>query len=429
MDKPLIKHYLRPEALALLGLLLVMVGLPLSKYLLSISPAIIGVAAIWYMIQERGTPNLKLQPYVWPLVGLFVLCWISGLYSDNIPMWEKNMREKVILAGLPLAIAILPPFSRKGYYYIYYCFILAISLTALLSLYFYILDYESVTLSIEKNKAVDIVGNMHHSYFGLLQAFSVLLGFDLLRRNAPVHSPIEQKILWILIPINFVLLHLFASRTGMICFYAGAGVYLLHSLVYSSKKGILLAVIALLLLIPVLSYYAIPSFKNRVNVTRWDLEQYFIEDRDLSQKSFSQRLVVWEASWNIFKTSPIYGIGISDVEDELLNRAELDQLRVNSSSKLDSPHNEYLEYLIGYGLVGFLLLLITCIFPLLNIRPGFGVLYAFIAVWMAAMVFESILERIIGISFVCTFLMTLPLFNHTNKTQEDQNPPDHNCFP
>ena len=429
MEKPFIKHYLKPEALALFGLLLIMVGLPLSKFLLTISPFIIGAAAFWYLIQEKGKTFLSSRPYVWPLVALFLLLLISGLYTENRVSWERDMKEKVILAGLSLSLAILPSFSRKGYYLIYYIFILAISLTALLSLYFYLLDYENVNVSIGQNKTVDIVGNMHHSYFGFLQAFSILLGFDLYSRKKPIYKKVEQKVLLVLIGINFILLHLFASRTGMICFYAGSGAYLIYQLINSSKKGALIAILGALILLPIISYYTIPSFQNRVNVTRWDLEQYFIEDRDLGDKSFSQRLLVWESSWNIFKDSPVYGIGLADVEDELAKRAELDQIRVKTAKKLNTPHNEYLEYLVAYGLVGFLLLIVTCIFPLLVIRPGFGMLYAFIAVWMASMVFESILERIVGISFICTFLMTLPLFNQINETQEDLTPPDFNYFP
>jgi len=429
MEKPVLSSYFRPEAIGLLGLLLLMAGLPLSKFLLSISPALTGLGAIWYLLKTRDFAPLKSRPYVWPLVLLFVLCLLSVFYTENMQSWGKDVKEKLILAGLPLSLAILPAFSRKGYYYIYYCFILSISITALLSFYFYLLDYETVTLSIEKNKAVDIIGRMHHSYFGFMQAFSILLGFDLWRRKEPLYFKWEQALLLILIISNFLLLHLFASRTGMICFYTGTAIYLGYYLFHGSKKRIVLAIAGVLVLIPVLSYQLVPSFKNRVNVTKWDLEQYFIEDRDLSDKSFSQRLLVWESSWNIFKTSPIIGIGIGDVEDELLNRAKQDQIRVQSSAKLNSPHNEYLEYLVAYGLVGFLLLLLSCTFPLLKIRPGFAILYAFIAIWMAAMVFESILERLVGISFVCTFLMTLPLFNQTNKTQEEKNPPDPNYFP
>lgn len=429
MKKTLVSTYLRPEALAFLGLMLIMVGMPLSKFFLSISPGIIGAAALWHLIEQKGQNRLKQQPYAWLLAALFFLCLISGLYTENMGSWIRDLKEKVILGGLALSLAILPIFSRRGYYYLYYLFILAISVTAALSLYFYLLDYDHVNLSIEQNKAVDIVGNMHHSYFGLLQAFSILLGLDLFLRKRPIHSQLEQKMLLALSLFNFLSLHLFASRTGMLSLYAGLFAYLLYYLLNSQRKVILYGLLAALLLLPIIAYYSVPSFKNRVDVTKWDLEQYFIEDRDLSEKSFSQRLLIWESSWNLFKSSPLIGIGLADVEDELKKRSKTDQNRINQDFLLKSPHNQYLEYLAAYGLVGFLLLLLCCIFPLLNIRPGFAVLYAFIAMWMAAMMFESILERVVGISFVCTFLLTLPLFNQNHTIQNQDSPFQQNHFP
>ncbi|MEM6806396.1 MAG: O-antigen ligase family protein, partial [Bacteroidota bacterium] len=354
MKKKLASAYLRPDALAFLGLMLIMVGMPLSKFFLSISPGIIGAAALWHLIKNRGQNRLKEQAYAWLLAALFFLCLISGLYTENTGSWIRDVKEKVIIAGLALSLAILPKLSRKGYYYLYYLFILAISVTAALSLYFYLLDYNQINLSIEQNKAVDIVGNMHHSYFGLLQAFSIVLALDLFIRKKPIHATVEQKLLIIFSLFNFLTLHLFASRTGMLSLYAGLFAYLIFFLFASKNKGLLIGLLSCLLLLPVIAYYSIPSFKNRVNVTKWDLEQYFIEDRDLSEKSFSQRLLIWESSWKLFKTSPLIGIGLADVEDELKSRSKTDQKRINQDFSLKSPHNQYLEYLAAYGLVGFL---------------------------------------------------------------------------
>lgn len=416
MKNKVLSKYLKPESALVLGLLCLVVGMPLSKFLLSISPGIIGAAALWQLIQQKGKNNLSGQPYAWLLASLFFILLLSGLYTENLDVWIKDLKEKVILGGLPLAIAILPALSRKQYLLVYYCFILAVSLTALLSLYFYILDYETITRSIEQNKTVDIIGRMHHSYFGLLQAFSIILAVDLGRRKEQIFAKVEVKLLFLFAAINFLTIHLFASRTGLACLYAGTFAYLIFNLFTSSNKKLAVLILLGMLALPVLSYYTVPSFKNRVDVSRWDLQQYFIEDRDLSEKSFSQRLLVWKSSWNIFQSSPIIGIGLSDVEDELKRRAEEDQNRINQEFLLKSPHNQYLEYLAAYGLVGFLLLLCNCIFPLLYIRPGIAVFYAFISMWMTAMMFESILERVVGISFVCTFLITLPLFYQTNKS-------------
>ncbi|MEM8892057.1 MAG: hypothetical protein AAGD28_29030, partial [Bacteroidota bacterium] len=106
-DKALSK-YLKPESALVLGLLCLVVGMPLSKFLLSISPGIIGAAALWQLIQQKGKNNLKGQPYAWLLASLFFILIISGLYTENLNVWVKDLKEKVILGGLPLAIAILP---------------------------------------------------------------------------------------------------------------------------------------------------------------------------------------------------------------------------------------------------------------------------------------------------------------------------------
>ena len=399
--------YLKPINLAWFGVLITMAALSCSKALLSISAGVIGFAGAWYLLSQRSVKGWFSRPYIGWIAALFLLSVIAGLYTENMERWVIDMKGKVLLAGLPLALGILPSFSRKQYYLLFFTFILSTSIVAFISLVYYLADYAAINAAIEKNKVVDIAGSISHIYFGLLQAVAVLLGVFLIIKKQYFRYPQERIFLAVLTLFNIATLHLFASRTGMLALYMGLFVVALVYLFRKKDKGLGMGLTLAILILPMISYFTIPSFQNRVNVTLWDLGEFQIDGHDLTEKSLSQRFLVWQSSWKIFQESPLIGIGPGDIEDALASRSEVDQKRSKAYSRLFTPHNQYIEFLAGLGLLGFSLLVIACIFPLFT--TNFSILLlAFITMFMSGMVFESLLERQIGITCFAVFMILLP---------------------
>ena len=402
-------NYLKPVNVAWFGVLVMMAALSCSKALLSLSVGLIGFAGAWSLIDQRSVKGWLSRPHIGWIAALFLLAVLAGLYTENMERWVSDMKGKVILAGLPLALGLLPSFSRKQYYLLFFTFILSTSVVALISLVYYLGDYATINASIEKNKVVDIVGSISHIYFGLLQAISVILGVFLIIKKQFYRLEWEKHLLTALTLFNIITLHLFASRTGILALYLGLLVVAIIYLFRKKDKRLGIALGLGILILPLISYFTIPSFQSRVDVTLWDLGEFQIEGHDLTEKSLSQRFLVWKSTWNIFKESPIIGIGPGDIEDALTARSEVDQKRSKAYSRLFTPHNQYLEFLAGLGLLGFGFLAFACLFPLFS--TNFSILLlAFVAMFMSGMVFESLLERQIGITCFAVFMVLIPDF-------------------
>ncbi|MCB0835604.1 MAG: O-antigen ligase family protein [Bacteroidetes bacterium] len=399
---------LNPVNVAWLGMLIAVISLSISKALLSISTGIFVFAAVWQVFQQKDWQEIKQKPWIWGIVSLFVLSLIAVFYTDDLQAWGRDVRQKLPLLAIPISLALIPRFSKKQYLVLFYAFILAQSIVAVTSLVYYFLDFELINEAIKKNGNIDIIGSINHIYFGLLLAFSILLGAHLILQKKILFDSRERWVVLALTLINLVSLHILTSRTGLVSFYMVAvflGLFFLVQKKAYVLGGVLLAGICL---IPLASYYIFPSFKYRVDVTIWDVKQYFQKDQDLTEKSASLRLLAWETAWEIFTTHPILGVGIADLEPEMALQYEREQVRAKAFSRPTNPHNQYLEYLAGFGILGLLLLLWTLFYPIWYFSAQNSMLfYGFLVLFMSGMLFESLLERQIGMSFFVLFMMIL----------------------
>lgn len=81
-------------------------------------------------------------------------------------------------------------------------------------------------------------------------------------------------------------------------------------------------------------------------------------DQTLSfDKSYdSERLVLWQANWYIFKNNPVFGIGYGENKHRI--REFYDILKVPAGQFEGNAHNQYINFLSGTGAVGLALYLI-----------------------------------------------------------------------
>ena len=93
----------------------------------------------------------------------------------------------------------------------------------------------------------------------------------------------------------------------------------------------------------------------RIYETIWELDQYF-HTGNPNDQSLSQRIEYAKASVNIIQNNFWFGIGTGNYEIEFGNAFK----RIHSKLIADnygSSHNQYLSYLLKFGLIGFLYIL------------------------------------------------------------------------
>lgn len=400
--------WLTAKNLSWFGCLLCLSSLSSSKALQSISIGVLGAGALWQLWEAKSLQVFKENRYAWLLASILILTLGSYFITSDTAQWGRDLKGKLLFCFIPLALGGMMNFSQKLYRILWYAFILSQSVVAAISILRYFRDFEQVNEAISKNANIDIIGNMSHIYFGLLLAISVVLGIYLIWRFVPIYSRGERWVLALLTLLNVVFLHILTSRTGLLTFYMGLGSIGLWLSIKNRKIWPLAALMGLATIVPVLSYQLIPSFKTRVDVTIWDIQQYQPGSQIAADYSLASRIFAWQTAAQIFSDAPIFGVGIGDIENEMRERAPS---QIPVEKRLSNPHNQYLEYAAAFGVLGLLWLGAIIFFPWNN--PLFRkhwLAVAFLVMYATGMVFESLLERQVGICLFCFFIYLLPDF-------------------
>ena len=151
--------------------------------------------------------------------------------------------------------------------------------------------------------------------------------------------------------------------------------------------------------------YLKPGPRKMLYVLFYEYENYRCY-HSVSNFSVLQRLELWKAGWRVFLQHPLMGVGTGDVVDECHQ-----QLREMGSPLADTDlhtHNQYLTFLLAFGLLGFGLIAFFFIRAIVNAlkrssSPLFkhsDMLYvAFLCILLISFISEDTLETLAGITF------------------------------
>ena len=133
--------------------------------------------------------------------------------------------------------------------------------------------------------------------------------------------------------------------------------------------------------------------------------------------SVLQRLELWKNGWQVFLQHPLLGVGTGDVVTECHQR-----LRDTDSPLAGTEmhtHNQYLNFLIAFGLVGFLLIAVAFVRAIRRDRLCRSVLFtAFLCIALISFVSEDTLETLAGIVFIALGSSLLPQPHTFNPTPD-----------
>ena len=153
------------------------------------------------------------------------------------------------------------------------------------------------------------------------------------------------------------------------------------------------------------------SLYPRIYETIWELDAYWRSD-DPNAKSLAQRIEFLKASMVLVRENPWFGIGTGNSKAEY-NRV-YDQMRSNlDNDKRATSHNQYLNYLVKFGWVGFLWIFMAVLAPFLWLNHRKNSLFTLFLLMIAfANLGDSNLETHMGLSFFtffyCFFLWNSP---------------------
>jgi len=151
------------------------------------------------------------------------------------------------------------------------------------------------------------------------------------------------------------------------------------------------------------------SIYPRIYQSIWELDVYF-KTGDPNMKSLAKRIEFEKAAFTIIKEHPLFGVGTGNWK-----QAFADAFHQNKSlldpNEYGSSHNQYLNYLVKFGILGFLWIMFAWIYPLfLTKKQHFYPAVILLLVLGISNLSDSNLEAHMGISFFiffyCLFLFS-----------------------
>ncbi|OGX86238.1 hypothetical protein BEN47_01400 [Hymenobacter lapidarius] len=373
------------------------------RVLPSIGMAGIAATGIVYTITYRRVAHWS----YWPLFGSALWCSCCTYFKRSIPLrnmdsyWEDLVLQLPFLA-LIVGFWMLPALPGR---YLRWLWLLLIGVTAIAAAgatINYILHFRAINEMYLHSKVMPTEPD--HIRFSLIITMSVAAGVLLL-----VHGAVKKSWrFWVIATISFlvIFLHLLAVRSGQMTFYALSGLAVVWLALKKRMWKRAIALGALLVLLPAISYVVFPTFNNKVENTQQDVSKVQQESA-LEGRTYSiaARVYSYRAALAVWNDNKAVGVGKPDLQDEMAKHYAILYPEIGSKYYI-LPHNQYLYNLAAYGGLGLFVFLIGMFYPAWWARKKHAplLLAQYVSVALSFLV-EYTLETQIGLAFVVFFTM------------------------
>ncbi len=432
MYQRLIQSY--PYPFYLLSLSMLLVGMPLSRALMSIGMGVMAFSALIEGRREDKIRRLKKRPYAIWFAGLALVFGLSLVYSENAQGAYSMLLMYAPVLIIPIGVAVFPPLPVIWRKRLVQLFIIACLTASCLSMAMGLIESiqagEAFAFKYFYYSQLTSYLQLHPAYFTLFIGLAIWGQFwwvgEQMRASQKVNWYLTALIsLWLL---TFMVL--LASRMQLLAFLlvsSVAGFFYLYRLKLLIEGGVVAAV---LLLLGISLLMASPNASSRMKglVDK----QAFTQDKHISNNSITIRRAIWGASWEVFLQNPVVGTGIADVQSDLQAQYHANDYEYGASRRL-GPHSAYWATVLATGILGLIYLFLLF---------GFGAWLSWQKqnpLYLAVLIFfglssltESMLSRQWGIVF---FALTtaLMLFGGIGQlAQKGSKPvllPGHKVFP
>ena len=155
------------------------------------------------------------------------------------------------------------------------------------------------------------------------------------------------------------------------------------------------------------------SLYPRIYQTIWELDVYF-KTGNPNLKSVSKRIEFGKAALTIIQEHPFFGVGTGNWKQAFTNAYQKNNSQLQPE-QYGSSHNQYLNYLVKFGTLGFFWIIFAWVYPLfLKNKQHFYPVVMLLLIFGIANFSDSNLEAHTGISFF-VFFYSLLLFCETQQ--------------
>ncbi len=199
------------------------------------------------------------------------------------------------------------------------------------------------------------------------------------------------------------------------------GLILIYALRLNKNIGSLLALSGIVIL--AIAFFSLPTLRARIQeaLAEEGKKNALNEQPELGTplNGVALRRALWVCSLDVIKDNPAVGVGTGDGQDELQAAYENRKFVLASRYNRFNAHNQYLQTLINFGIVGLVVWLLSLGWLFVAFKSN-RLLIFMLGVLLFAMLTESMLETNKG-CLLMSFLVTLCCFGLKSKYLEIEN--------
>lgn len=144
------------------------------------------------------------------------------------------------------------------------------------------------------------------------------------------------------------------------------------------------------------------SLFKRLYETLWEVDIYR-KTGYVQNHSFAQRLAFYKTAKDAVKKNIVFGVGTGDVRQTMLEYARNNNMLFQTAWE-GQPHNQFVFFLLAFGITGFAWIMFTWIFPIITEKKYRDyLLYVFLIISFVSMLSVDMLEAYEGIVFFTLF--------------------------
>ncbi len=291
---------------------------------------------------------------------IVILLSITTLMSDVIHNFSNihwdNAFLKFQLTAYGLFLILFKP-KRKQVTAINYFIIFIVCATSLFSLVKFFFAPNEVVDVYKKAQVMDVLAYGDHIRVSWMSVIACVVALYQFKSE---DNTVVKRLLVIFTLFEIVFLHVLSAKTGLIMLYGTIATWILFTLL-EKKDWKYLTLLPLLMALPLIAYFVVPSFKNRIDFVRYDFQNYS-KGKYKEGLSDAVRYYSIRAGIDIIEESPIGGIGYSNLSYKVSQWYDKNQNKVALKDRF-IPSSQYLIYWAAGGIIGILILLMHVGYP------------------------------------------------------------------
>lgn len=400
-----------------IGLAIVIVGLPLSRALLSLGVILLSLAALL-----PGKPLREMPIWIWAGIVLFLTYLIGLVYTQDTSRGLVDLWQKIPLITVPIALWRAEKLPSPTIRALLWTMVLSCTVTILLMFGL------AITHSIQDGLTLDLIRNcglggqcdepqvwikarrwltysplsggigQHPNWLSMILTggfLSIVWLWDDARKRG---IPFSHLTMAFFTGLTFVAMALLSSRMQQLIFGAvvvAVGIYLLFD---KSTWRMLILPASLILLLFLGAMTLLPESRNRMMEVLVQTEQ--AEQKKVVWTGITVRKAVWKSGWELLGQIPVIGVGTGDYRDELTEQYQRDGFEYGYVRELD-PHNQVLATVIAVGIPGFIILVCWIVSQMITaVSQKKWAWLLWIMIFMLSGLTEVLLGRQVGIAYI-----------------------------